>query len=168
MLTARDIMTTDVVTVPEDATLRELAELLAARDIVGVAVLRGDQVVGVVSAADLAAFPPAAPGAAHDAPAFFREVSARSARAAAAALLAEDDARRALARHVASEAMARTLHALPPGATVDDVAAAMERADAHRLLVTVGDRLLGMVTMAGLVRAACAATSASAPPASAR
>lgn len=56
MLRVRDIMTTDVVTVSPQATLREVAELLAARHVSGVPVVEGGRVVGVVSASDVLAF----------------------------------------------------------------------------------------------------------------
>lgn len=52
-LVARDVMTSPVVTVTEDAPLREVASLMARRQINRVPVLRGDQVVGIVSRADV-------------------------------------------------------------------------------------------------------------------
>lgn len=54
MLTARDIMQSEVVTVTPDATARDLARLLADEQISGVPVLDGaGQLVGVVSSSDL-------------------------------------------------------------------------------------------------------------------
>ncbi len=52
-LVARDVMTSPVVTVTEDTPLREVASLMARRQINRVPVLRGDQVVGIVSRADV-------------------------------------------------------------------------------------------------------------------
>ena len=51
--TAREIMTTDVVTVRETATLVEIAELLDRHRIKRVPVIRGDRVVGIVTRGDL-------------------------------------------------------------------------------------------------------------------
>lgn len=54
MLSVKDIMRTDVVTVTTDTTARHLARLLADEEISGVPVLDGShQLVGVVSSTDL-------------------------------------------------------------------------------------------------------------------
>ena len=54
MLTVRDVMQTDVVTVSTDTTARYLARLLADEEISGVPVLNGSgSLVGVVSSTDL-------------------------------------------------------------------------------------------------------------------
>lgn len=54
MLTVRDVMRTDVVTVSTDTTARHLARLLADEEISGVPVLNGSgSLVGVVSSTDL-------------------------------------------------------------------------------------------------------------------
>jgi len=54
MLTVRDVMKTDVVTVSTDTTARHLARLLADEEISGVPVLNGSgSLVGVVSSTDL-------------------------------------------------------------------------------------------------------------------
>jgi CBS domain-containing protein len=54
MLTVRDIMQSDVVTVTTDATARDLARLLSDQQISGVPVLDGTgRLVGVVSSTDL-------------------------------------------------------------------------------------------------------------------
>lgn len=50
---ARDIMTREVVTVEEDATLGDIAALLETRGVKRVPVMRGNDVVGIVSRADL-------------------------------------------------------------------------------------------------------------------
>lgn len=52
-LVARDVMTSPVVTVTEDTPLREVASLMARRQINRVPVVRDDQVVGIVSRADV-------------------------------------------------------------------------------------------------------------------
>lgn len=61
MLKLRDIMTRDVVVVPEDMTLRRALELFAQRHITGAPVVNGKTVVGVVSTMDLLAFVASAP-----------------------------------------------------------------------------------------------------------
>lgn len=52
-LVARDVMTSPVVTVTESTPLREVAALMARRQINRVPVVRGDHVVGIVSRADV-------------------------------------------------------------------------------------------------------------------
>ncbi|GGJ04274.1 CBS domain-containing protein [Neoroseomonas lacus] len=79
----RDVMSTDLATVSEEATVEEVAHLLESRRIRRVPVLRGKQLVGVVSRADLlrAVMAPVASGAAEDAsdPRIRRELFARMA-----------------------------------------------------------------------------------------
>lgn len=48
-----DVMSAEVVTVDEDASLREVASLMMAHDIKRIPVLRGGSLVGIVSRADL-------------------------------------------------------------------------------------------------------------------
>jgi CBS domain-containing protein len=53
MLTASDVMTTEVVTVAPDTPVRDVAELLFTRRISGVPVVKNDRVIGIVSEGDL-------------------------------------------------------------------------------------------------------------------
>ncbi len=79
----RDVMSTDLATVQEDATIEEVAHILETRRIRRVPVLRGEQLVGVVSRADLlrAVMAPVSAGAQEDAsdPRIRRELYARMA-----------------------------------------------------------------------------------------
>ena len=62
MLTLRDIMTTDLVTVSPEMNLHELAEVFAARKISGAPVVAGRDLVGVISSSDLLDFESTNPG----------------------------------------------------------------------------------------------------------
>src|SRR5215203_3981133 len=53
MLTAADVMTTEVVSVEPDTPVRDIAELLYTRRISGVPVVEHDRVIGIVSEGDL-------------------------------------------------------------------------------------------------------------------
>jgi CBS-domain-containing membrane protein len=53
VLRVRDIMTTDVVTLPPDATLEEAEQCFATHHVSGVPVVDGGRAVGVVSRSDL-------------------------------------------------------------------------------------------------------------------
>jgi acetoin utilization protein AcuB len=48
-----DLMTTDVITVCEDCPLEEAARIMADNDIGGLPVMRGDQLVGMITESDL-------------------------------------------------------------------------------------------------------------------
>lgn len=53
MLRLRDIMTTDVITLGPDVSIREAMDALTSNRISGVPVVAGTEVIGVVSASDL-------------------------------------------------------------------------------------------------------------------
>jgi CBS domain-containing protein len=53
MLTAADVMTSEVVSVEPDTPVRDIAELLYSRHISGVPVVEHDRVIGIVSEGDL-------------------------------------------------------------------------------------------------------------------
>jgi CBS domain-containing protein len=62
MLRVRDIMTTEVVTLDPNLTIREAMDAFVSRRISGAPVVEGGAVVGVVSATDLLQFAAALPG----------------------------------------------------------------------------------------------------------
>ena len=135
MITVRDIMTTDVVTLPEDSPLRKLGEVLEARGAVGAVVVRDGLVVGVVPAA------------------FF--VNAAAERAGEAATSGD-------AARTVGEVMAPALCTVSPDATLDEAASRMERAGVRRLLVEEGARLVGVLTLSDMAKAAAAGPRAEA------
>src|SRR5690349_9336601 len=62
MLRLRDIMTTDVLTLDPNVTIREAMDLLSSNRISGAPVMAGDEVIGVISASDLLQFAAELPG----------------------------------------------------------------------------------------------------------
>lgn len=174
MLRLRDIMTTDLVTVGPDMTLREALETLSRHHVSGAPVVAGGRLEGVVTSSDLmtlAAALPAVPAEQQeesedlepwgehslvedvdddDEPgsAFFAEMWDQSA---------DDVSDRmgndrpqdwsALDDHTVSEAMTRIpLVTLAPSANVETAARLMKERKIHRVLVTEGDSLLGIVS----------------------
>lgn len=62
MLRLRDIMTTDVITLDPNLSIREAMDVFTSKHISGAPVVAGSEVIGVVSAADLLQFAAAIPG----------------------------------------------------------------------------------------------------------
>ena len=135
-----DVMTTDVVTVSVDTPLRDVAALLAAREISGVPVVGEGRVVGVVSEGDILAKERG------QAPAHRGLLGVLLDHRAAAEL--KLDAR------TAGEAMSAPAVTIGPNRPVAVAAGTMVDEHVNRLpVVDAEGRLLGIVTRADLVRA---------------
>ena len=174
MLRLRDIMTTDVITVSPELTLRDAMALLAARHLSGAPVVSGKKVIGVVSLTDLAEFAAAEPGVptAHperseaegappqwvegeEAPGSFFAEMWEDAGTDVAERFAEVESPEwnVLEAHTVSEAMSRTICSLPPDTFVDKAADFMRTAAVHRVLVMDGESLIGLVTTRDIANA---------------
>lgn len=175
MAKLRDIMVDDIVTVSPDATLREVAELLAEHAISGAPVVSGGRVLGVISATDIIEFESSTePLAARDdeedeviwepdeedeeraaepPPAFFTELWSTAGED----ILERFAERRAtgdpLDLRVAADVMTRNIRSLPPDTELAEAADYMLRTGVHRILVMEGERLEGLVTTTDFVRA---------------
>ena len=175
MLKLRDIMTRDVVTIDPDLSIRDAMELLASRHISGAPVIAGTKVVGVISLTDLAEFAASLPGTptdprresddgASDTPtefegdpdaAFFIEMWGDAGVDAVGRFAAAAGPEwNVLEEHTVSEAMTGEVRALPPGTDVLEAAAIMTAAGLHRILVMDGERLLGIVSLTDVAKAA--------------
>ncbi len=173
MLTVRDIMTQDVITIPPEASVRDAMRLLLERGVSGLPVVAGRRIVGVVSATDLLDFAASLPDLVIDvdAPeklgpaevwedgaeppaAYFSEMwpeaSAELETRFAATEHPEWDV---LEEHTVAEVMNRAVCALPPTASVPAAADYMRRAGIHRILVMEGEQLLGIVSAKDITRA---------------
>lgn len=176
MLRLRDIMTTDVVTLSPELTLRDAMALLATRHLSGAPVVAGGKVVGVISATDLMEFAASLPGVparreeseeAEDwkvpalelgedevPEAYFAEMW-DDAGADASTQMSETEGPEwnALDEHIVAEAMTRSVFALPPGTAVEFAAYRMRAIGVHRVLVMQGDILVGIVTTKDIANA---------------
>lgn len=181
MLRIRDIMTTDVVTLDPNLTIREAMDMLTSNRISGAPVMAGDEVIGVVSATDLLQFAAALPGVPterearpgllednevdnasdadprDDGPAalFFTDLwddaGATVVERMAVPAMAEWNA---LEEHTVSDAMTRTpIHALTPDTLVTVAADHMRKVKIHRILVMSGRSLMGVVTTSDITNA---------------
>ena len=177
MLRLRDIMTTDVLTVNPETSLREAMELLGRHHVSGAPVVAGSAVVGVVTTTDLVAFASSlsgVPTARDTADALdFDEVTPEVAEDEiegsvfftdlwddAGADVVEREASiaapewNALEEHDVSEVMTRVpLHTLSPEADARLAAALMWSERIHRVLVTDGDQLVGIVSTLDIAKA---------------
>lgn len=136
MLRIRDIMTRNVLTATPDMTLRDAMALLSEHHVSGAPVVDGSKVVGVFSAGDLLAY---------------------------LADLGESTAGLAFARRrggstpledvTVDEVMTRQVESLPPDCTVEEAALLMGKKQIHRVLVMMGDVLLGILSTSDVAKA---------------
>ena len=167
-----EIMTTSVLTLAPEATLRDAAELFAAKHVSGAPVCRGDHVVGVISASDLIDFTTTTPEEStreigrtsverldeaerEDAPgaSYYMDLAADDADVADRMSEPAFVERRMLDEHVVEEAMSRDPIAVAPTDSVFDAAEVMRRHGIHRVLVADGGKLAGIVSALDVARA---------------
>jgi len=180
MLRARDIMTTDVLTVTPQTSLRDALELLGNRHVSGAPVVSGETLVGVVTATDLMTFAAALPGvpterepredseewpeatvdehvAREDEPpsAYFSDLWDDAGADVGERLRSvEGPEWSALDEHDVSEVMTRTpLVTVEQDADVELAADLMKEKEIHRVLVTDGAKLVGVVTAFDVAKA---------------
>jgi CBS domain-containing protein len=178
MLSVRDLMSTDVITVSPELSIRDALELFTERHIGGAPVMADGRVVGVVTAADLLGFEAStapAPVAREDqlevgelAPveeeledeetvppgAFFTEWWADAGADVAERVRSTSEPEwDVLAEHTVAEAMSTSLLWAAPQEPVARAAALMDAREVHRLLVLDRGRLVGILTMTDIARA---------------
>lgn len=147
---ARDLMSTNVVTVPPETPVRAIARLLASRHISSVPVIAPDgQVLGIVTEADVLR---RLAGAAEKPRGWFSGLFASVAT----------DAQRYVRTHAvkASDVMTRTLVSVPEDATAEAIALLMETRQVKRVLVLRDGMLAGVVSRADLLAALLAPAAA--------
>lgn len=177
MITLRSIMTTDVTTVRPDSSLRDVVEILASEHISGVPVVDGGSVVGVVSSTDVLEFETDTPGVPVEhqssmqrgtwpepdlmtldgdqpAAAFFTHYW-DDAGADVTERFRETDGPEwdVLEEHTVDEIMTRSVFTLSAETDVTVAARQMLERGVHRILVSEGDRLVGLVSTTDMVRA---------------
>jgi CBS domain-containing protein len=136
MLKLRDIMTRNVISAAPDMTIRDAMELLSQRHVSGAPVVDGGKVVGIFSASDIL-------GLLADLNDTTPSLTFRRRRGRTAPL--ED--------LTVDEVMTRKIQSLPPDCSIDEAAALMGEKQIHRVLVMLGDVLLGIVTTSDVARA---------------
>jgi predicted transcriptional regulator len=145
MLTAQDIMTSKVITVAEDANVRELAALFLSNNISGAPVVNGQgKVIGVVTESDL----------------IFqnKKVHLPTAVAILDAFLfletpgkTEKELKKIAASRV-GDICSRELISVTPETGLDELATLMAEKKVHTLPVMAGDTLVGIIGKSDIIR----------------
>ncbi|MGQ0702965.1 MAG: CBS domain-containing protein [Gemmatimonadales bacterium] len=176
MTFVQDVMTTGLVVVSPELSLRDLVELLVSKHVGGAPVVRRGKVVGVVTLDDVASFQASVPPVPGNEPG---EIGWNEEEPAGAiegedppsayfmdtwADVGADLVERTttlggpewdlMGEHIVEEVMSRKLLTIGPQEPVEEAARRMDQADVHRLIVTgEGDRLLGIITTSDITRA---------------
>jgi CBS domain-containing protein len=148
--TARDLMESEIVTISPSQSLPQLESLLLRHRILGVPVVEKGRLVGIVSRSDVV-----------------RQLKLEEERIAASGFYFEpfdadqrdaEDLSRALeaaasrvARLQVRDVMIRDLITVPPDASIEEVARIMVERRVHRVLVTEGEQLRGLISSLDLV-----------------
>jgi CBS domain-containing protein len=175
-LQIRAIMSTEVLTLAPEMTIREAADFLAENGKSGAPVLRGERIAGVISASDIldfAASAPTVPSGEEDEEESRRQYTQQEydeGSVPPAAWYMEtwpgptgDVSERfsnvatpewdVLSEYTVADVMTRIAHSLEPHTTLADAARYMLRFGIHRVLVAEGDELVGIVTTMDFLRA---------------
>ena len=167
-------MTSNVLALAPETSLRDAVELLTARRVTGVAVISGGETVGTLSASDILAYESILPGVPREREAgetlledpvtwddgteppasYFTDLWEDAGADVTERFDAIDGPEwDVLAEHTVGEAMSPNVISLPPTAAVYEAAEYMERSGVHRLLVVQEARLIGIVTTMDITRA---------------
>lgn len=169
MLRLEQIMSSPLVTVTPDLSLRAAAELLSMHHLSGAPVVRGTEVIGVITSGDILNFQASREDVLlHDAPRAeeadwseieesdpgfpwdeWQEGPAAIVERLADAPLEEDD----LSASTVDEAMTREVLSLPATCSVREGAAFIARHRIHRVLVERDGEIVGVVSTSDLARA---------------
>ena len=145
MLTAKDIMTRDVITIHLSASLRELSRVLAENRITGIPVIDDDErLAGMISMRDLIREEVRTLGANPD----YQDIHELFSSA-----LNMEEAEGVAVRHVwVEEIMSRTLYTADESVSVRELCVIMNERKVHRLPILRDGRLVGLVTATDLIR----------------
>ncbi len=144
-LKAKDIMNTDVLSVRDDMTVQELASFLTDREILGAPVVDSEgEVVGVVSCTDIAqsTTTEATMLMSKTTPGFYEHGWENKLDTYEMVRLHVEENESLPVREI----MTPTIYTVPEDTPISDIAKAMVAGRIHRLLVTRGSRLVGIIT----------------------
>lgn len=134
MVTVKDIMTSDVLTLEPDVSIREAAEILSTERLGGAPVVHSGKLIGMLTAQDVLDFIASLP------------VEQAEVRAIGEQGILDD--------HTVEEAMTRApIRSLTPRMNIRHAAEIMKEARVHRMPVIEEERLVGIVSTVDFVRA---------------
>jgi CBS domain-containing protein len=150
-LKARDIMNTDVFSVRDDMTVQELASFLTEREILGAPVVDSEgEVVGVVSCTDIVQ------STATEADILLEKLTPGFYEHGWEDKLDPEEIVRLHVEENESlpvrEIMTPTIYTVPEDTALPEIAKAMVAGRIHRLLVTRGSRLVGIITTLDMLK----------------
>ena len=151
-LRARDVMQANVLAVPPELTLAALEDFLLSKRISGAPVVEDGKVIGIVSRSDVVrclSLERSLSGLIAD--------GLASPEEPASSVRLPTDVEERLTAHTVRDAMVVDPVVVPPDAPIADVARLLHERHIHRVLVTEGATLRGVISTLDLVRliAAC-------------
>jgi CBS domain-containing protein len=149
---AGDVMQTAVRTVDADLSLADLEDILLRHQISGAPVLEHGVLVGIISRSDIVralTLERALTGVVSD---FYRQISDESGEPTATAWHSAQGVEDHLTGRRVRDAMTPELITVEPGTPISTVARLMLGRHIHRVLVTDGQRLLGLISSSDLIR----------------
>jgi CBS domain-containing protein len=154
--TASDVMSKDVICVTEDMELRDLTRLFLERGITGAPVLnRGGDLVGVISQHDLLYYSLTRGDELVLDSDFYQSVRVDGRRLPSGFQVEDANSGRV------SDVMTPVVHAVSARTPVDRVAQLMTRKHIHRVIVTQGKKVAGIISAVDLLQAMFAQKPAS-------
>lgn len=147
-ITAGEVMTRDVLTVPSDLPVNRVIDMLVDHSISGAPVVSNEgKPIGVVSLSDVAKSGALVEKTRGAVPAYFRHGAEDG--------VARDEIRafrvEAESQATARDIMTPVVFSVEDAASVQDVADAMIRGRIHRVLVTSGGRMVGIISSMDLL-----------------
>ncbi len=150
-LKAKDIMNTDVLSVRDDMTVQELAGFLTEREILGAPVVDSEgEVVGVVSCTDIVQSTTTEADilVEKSTPGFYEHGWEDKLDPDEMGGLHVEENESLPVREI----MTPTIYTVPEDTPISDIAKAMVAGRIHRLLVTRGSRLVGIITTLDMLK----------------
>ena len=146
-LTARDIMITDVICVPQDMDLRELTKLFLERGITGAPVIdEQGNLAGVISQHDLLYYTLTRDDELTIDSSFYENVRLEGHRLPPGFQVEDVNSGRV------SDVMTPVVHSVSESASLDRVARLMTRKHIHRVIVKRGRRVAGIISALDVLR----------------
>jgi CBS domain-containing protein len=146
-LRARDVMQANVLAVPPELTLAALEDFLLSKRISGAPVVEDGKVIGIVSRSDVVrclSLERSLSGLIAD--------GLASSEEPASSVRLPTDVEERLTAHTVRDAMVVDPVVVPPDAPIADVARLLHERHIHRVLVTEGATLRGVISTLDLVR----------------